>query len=618
MNLELLDPFGRQIPDRVDSTLLLPPSLHFPSNNKHNEKDSMLSKTTSAASGTTTSKELAQKAAASLLAFNRRGSYIAVAYESGTIAIFDILSRTPSSVYRFYAEESEQSLAITALSWSRRSRTLVAGRMGSPRVMLMDLTHPAGPVECSSGGVVKINDKDGEEDHHGGDRSHSPTMTTSGGGNGSGGGGFRHATGVSFAKRSKPDFHSRESRSVEIKMIPSKDVGGETATNSAADIVMFLSRRKGLTPAITSKISRYPTVTFSFPEPLGGGSSLQIHPKDPLSGYAVLQDGSIVVFQVPSQAFDCPSSKDKTDVPEIETSVSSSPPTALMCKVYESHEFTIACAAFDPHGERLYAATTNGKLLGFEVARLFEQLWSRNNVEDCSKELPALRPNFVISIPGSARVWNMVVSRNGRFLVINSADAAIRLYDTSECWTTPEEVEKPLFVFQDVVQKVKFESCDISGDGEYVAGGAQGNETKYEIYIWNTSTGVLADKLTGAPTSLSSLAWHPTRSFLAVAASDGLVDRWGPRINWTAFAPDFQALPQNVEYVEEEDEFDVLVDGGDGPPSREPNRETEDEETAHVDILTLHKIPVFQSDSEDEAEVFHFDVVKRPVGSGSS
>jgi WD40 repeat protein len=599
MNLELLDPFGRQIPDRVDSTLCLPPALHFP--NKDLEKESGLMKKAAAS----LSQELALKAA-DYVAFNRRGSYIAVAYASGTIAIFDILSRTPSSIYRFpERDQQQQHRAITAVSWSRRSRTLLAGRMGSPEVMLMDLTHPAGPEECCSGGAFnKINDRDGAGEDQGGDRSHSPAMgigaqTSSTDNN-------KDVTERSFAPRTNLDFHSKESRNIPIKMIKVKEEREIVSTDIRKTTATSTGRRKGLPPANTSSGSRHPSVTFSFPEPLGGGSSIQVHPKDPLAGHAVLQDGSLVVYQVPNQAFENRESRDKSS-DKIETFPSSSP-EVLVAKVYESQDYEITCAAFDPHGQKLYAATSGGKLLGFEISLLFEQFWIEG-----VEEVPALKPNFVIAIPGGARVWHMVVSRNGRFLVVNSSDAAIRLYKTTECWTTPEEVEKPVFVFQDVVQKVKFASCDISGDGEYIVGGAQGNDTKYEVYIWNTSSGVLADKLTGAPVNLSSVAWHPTRSFLAVAASDGLVDRWGPRINWTAFAPDFQALPQNVEYVEQEDEFDI-VDDGDGKMGKDDG-DNEDEEKAHVDILTLHKIPVFQSDSEDEAEVFHFDVVKRPIGS---
>jgi COMPASS component SWD1 len=176
---------------------------------------------------------------------------------------------------------------------------------------------------------------------------------------------------------------------------------------------------------------------------------------------------------------------------------------------------------------------------------------------------------------------------------------------------TPEEVEKPLWVFQDVVSKVKFASCDISGDAEFVVGGANGNDNKYELYIWNTSTGALMDKLTGAPVEVYSVSWHPTRSFLAVATSDGLIDMWGPRINWTAFAPDFQALPSNVEYVEREDEFDNdEEENGD-----EPKNEEDEEEIVSVDVVTVDPVPVFASDSEDEEEVFCFETkITRRIG----
>jgi hypothetical protein len=37
-----------------------------------------------------------------------------------------------------------------------------------------------------------------------------------------------------------------------------------------------------------------------------------------------------------------------------------------------------------------------------------------------------------------------------------------------------------------------------------------------------------------------------------------LVDIWEPQIDETAFTPHFQALPCNVEYVEQEDDFDVV------------------------------------------------------------
>jgi hypothetical protein len=87
----------------------------------------------------------------------------------------------------------------------------------------------------------------------------------------------------------------------------------------------------------------------------------------------------------------------------------------------------------------------------------------------------------------------------------------------------------------------------------------------------------------------------------------GLVDIWGPRIDWTAFAPDFQALPSNIEYVEQEDEFDIVVDERSGVAVLDATKddEEEDEENEEVlDVVTVEHIPVFESDSEDDVFCF--------------
>jgi len=311
--------------------------------------------------------------------------------------------------------------------------------------------------------------------------------------------------------------------------------------------------------------------------------------------------------------------------------------------------------------------------MGFEVQLLFESLMaacphsptppiippdSKTVVASPIKGgLPLVAPHFKLRIPGGASAWHLLVSRNGKSLVLNSSDGALRLYSTETCWSFKSEakgagssskqgavigVQKPTWTFQDVVSKVKFVSCDLSGDGEYVVGGSNGNDNRYELSIWNTSTGTLQDKLTGPNVQLYSVAWHPTRAHLAVATSDGLVDVWGPKMNWTAFAPDFQALHKNVIYKEEEVEEAEKAKNADesaaGPmdidtmtekehtseaekrnSDPEERRETKkpkknpstivpsEKDDDGVDVITIAPVPVFASDSEEEAEAFAFE-----------
>lgn len=126
------------------------------------------------------------------------------------------------------------------------------------------------------------------------------------------------------------------------------------------------------------------------------------------------------------------------------------------------------------------------------------------------------------------------------------------------------------------------------------------------IDVFLLYTGILIDQLTGPQIHLNSLSWHPTRSFIAVGTSDGIVDIWGPRMDWTAYAPDFQALQRNVEYIEKEDEFDVVIDCDVDIEAKRKEMLDMIEDQVVVDVTTVDKVLAFDSDSEDEEEVFYF------------
>lgn len=575
MNLELLHHSRDQIPDRVDATLSLPPAL-------------AVAKKTPAKGEATT--KTSKSKAANQVSFNRRGTYVAVGYADGTVAVYDVLSRTIGGIYRLAAAQEQPeatasemeearlarasynhpspTLGVSYLSWSRRSRTLLAGAVGNAEVRLIDTTHPSGPEDCSLGEKKDEKEKsDGRGDDEDGQSSTADSTEK------------EASRSSSFRKSDNTIVHHRKPRSLEtVRMVAGAEVDSTPVKRK---------NHQSHTATDLSKTKRFPSLIFKLPSPVV--STLQVHPKDTSAGIATLGDGSLVAFWVPLEAWE---DLGLENVPKVKVAT-----------IYQQESSQVTCASFDQHGDRVYMATSDGKLLGLEVATVF------NTLASTAEEVPQMRPGFAINIPGGAAAWQIKVSSGGAKIIVNSADAAIRLYSSKECWMTPEEVDKPVWVYQDVA-KIKFTACDFSGNGEYVLGAANGSDS-YELFIWNVSDGALVDKLTGASIEISSVAWHPTRSFLAVASSDGLVDIWGPRINWTAFAPDFQALKQNIEYVEGEDEFDVTSktnEGKEGPI-------VEKTEDLDVDVLTVDPISVFASDSEDETEVFKFETqVKRTFG----
>jgi COMPASS component SWD1 len=77
--------------------------------------------------------------------------------------------------------------------------------------------------------------------------------------------------------------------------------------------------------------------------------------------------------------------------------------------------------------------------------------------------------------------------------------------------------------------------------------------------------------------------WHPLRPFVAAVGVDsGRVWLWSilqPQ-RWSALAPDFVEVEENVEYIEREDEFDIQ-------PLEELHKRRLDQEDEEVDVLTI-------------------------------
>ncbi|KAE9617143.1 putative transcription factor WD40-like family [Lupinus albus] len=228
----------------------------------------------------------------------------------------------------------------------------------------------------------------------------------------------------------------------------------------------------------------------------------------------------------------------------------------------------------------------------------------------------------VVPIPGGSVVKNIVFSRNGQYLLTNSNDRVIRVYenllplkdevraldDLNERFSDLSGLEKLKGVgskcltlfreFQDAITKVHWKAPCFSGDGEWVVSGSA-SKGEHKIYIWDRA-GHLVKILEGPKEALIDLAWHPVRPIVVSVSFNGIVYIWAKDYieNWSAFAPDFKELEENEEYVEREDEFDLN-------PDTEKIKGSDANEDEEVDIVTVEKDPAF-SDSDMSQEELCF------------
>jgi len=191
-------------------------------------------------------------------------------------------------------------------------------------------------------------------------------------------------------------------------------------------------------------------------------------------------------------------------------------------------------ARFSPNGKSIYVGTSQGVIFVFNTRT--KQLQNR------------------IKVTNNSSVKHMEFDGSGKYVATNSNDRVVRVFEVDEATQTLELLHR----IQDMVGRTPWNGISWSGDGEYVIAGAA-HKAAHTIYIWDKESGNLQRILEGPKEPLVDVHWHPQRPVIASVTTSGLIHIWSTTSaeNWSAFAPGFEELEENVEYAEREDEFDI-------------------------------------------------------------
>lgn len=266
-------------------------------------------------------------------------------------------------------------------------------------------------------------------------------------------------------------------------------------------------------------------------------------------------------------------------------------------------------STFDRRGDYVYSGNTKGRI---QVLRL--------------------EPDSIdFTIITTFRVSNTAIKqiefapKQKNLFLVNSADRIIRVYNTedvlalanqsnasstaansksrksvqanssnlgSDSKTEPVLLE-PTSRIQDLVSRTTWKKCVFSAgpQPDYICAASS---RQHSLYMWDRNAGAHLTFLNGTKGEIvSDVIWHPISPQI-ISIANGIVSIWSlPQVeNWSAFAPDFKEIEENVEYEERESEFDEFDE--DRTPTRlDPN--ASDEEDAEVDVMTPYAIDIFLS-----------------------
>lgn len=247
-------------------------------------------------------------------------------------------------------------------------------------------------------------------------------------------------------------------------------------------------------------------------------------------------------------------------------------------------EDKVLVSTFHPSGEYIFTGTSKGliSIISTETLQIiFQQKVTSSNIK------------------------NIIISSNGRKLAVNSSDRIIRQIILPDFSTDPDlwELETE-HKYQDLVNRLQWNSITFNSNSEYLIASAFGSS--HVICMWETSMGSLIKILEGPKEELVDIEWNFHKCMIGATGLDtGTIYLWSLVIpqKWSALAPDFVEIEENIEYQEKEDEFDIV-------PDDEINQKQLNEEDKFIDIITREKSDA-RGNSLDKA--FVIEVSYEPI-----
>ncbi|OUM55412.1 hypothetical protein BVG19_g4943 [[Candida] boidinii] len=246
------------------------------------------------------------------------------------------------------------------------------------------------------------------------------------------------------------------------------------------------------------------------------------------------------------------------------------------------------CSIFTPNSKLIFNGTSKGFINIFRISDL------------------KLIFSFKIS---NSNIKNIIISENCIRFAINSSDRIVRQFkfplkfwdffniDTEnenenntnfEVFNIKDETFEFEFElehkYQDVVNRIQWNSVKFNHDSEYICASTWGST--HDIYIWETTMGSLVKILEGPNEELVEVDWNYKKcSILATGVDSGIIYIWSNIIpqKWSALATDFEEIEENIDYEEKEDEFDLIDE------DELMNKQLEDEDQI-VDIISREKL----------------------------